>query len=389
MKNIKIFILAIVVIVLVSVLFVFNGKNEKAEKVFEEYKTVEEKVEYQLNKLSLNEKIAQMLIVSYNNDVVDDNLKSILENNKPGGFILFNNNITDYDKTIKFVNDIKNTSDIPMFIAIDQEGGSVQKFNSLKDYDVTQIPSMKELGKKNDSHIAYEVGTVIAEELRVIGVNVNFAPVIDVIENENDSYIGDRSLSFDKDIVSKLGISLAHGMYDKGIIPVFKHFPGHGSTKDDSHYYLPVITKSKEELINTDLVPFINAINDGAKMIMIGHLAIPKIDGKTPASLSKVLINDLLKDELKYNGLVITDALNMKALTDNYTEQEIYEKTINAGVDILLMPKSSSSAIKLINDSIKNKKITEDRIDESVRKILTLKYENLWNYKTLDKSFYI
>ena len=185
-----------------------------------------------------------------------------------------------------------------------------------------------------------------------------------------------------------MGIKLGKGLEDKGVIPVYKHFPGHGSTTTDSHYDLPVINKTKDELMEKELIPFKKAIGEGADIIMIGHLAIPKItNDKTPASLSKVLITDLLKTELNYQGLVVTDALNMGALTNNYKESEIYEMAINAGVDLLLMPKSSTSAMSSIKASIASGKITEDQINNSVRKILTLKYSKLTEDNYLDKSY--
>lgn len=361
--------------------------SEEDKQDVEKTNTIEDKVNYQMEHLSLDEKIGQMLIVYYNGTEMDDYLRGVLQKNKPGGFILFSNNITSYDKTLKFINDIQSTAEIPMFISVDQEGGIVQRFKTLDDVNFTAIPPMLELGKTKDSDLAYDVGKVIAEELRVFGVNVDFAPVIDVLASENSSFIGNRSFGTDKDLVAKMGTSLAKGLSDNGVIPVYKHFPGHGSTVTDSHYDLPVITKTKEELLQSDLYPFKEAIDSGAKIIMIGHLAVPSIAGDdTPASLSKEIITDLLKKEMGYDGLVVTDALNMGALTNNYQEREIYEMAINAGVDLLLMPKNSTSALQLIKESIVRGTITEEQINNSVRKILTLKYELLQEDNKLNKD---
>ena len=157
---------------------------------------------------------------------------------------------------------------------------------------------------------------------------------------------------------------------------VYKHFPGHGNTSVDSHEDLPIVTKTKEELLKDDIIPFMDAIKNGEEVIMIGHLAVPSITGdNTPASLSRKIITDLLKNELGFKGLVITDALNMGALTNNYTQDEVYIKAINAGVDILLMPNGSKDALNTIRDAVNKGMISEDTINNSVRKILTLKYK--------------
>ncbi len=346
---------------------------------------MEVKVEETLKNMTLEEKIAQMLIIFHKGTEMDDELKEELETYQPGGFILFANNINTFDSTKKLIDDIKNTAHIPMFIAMDEEGGAVQRLKALTDIQATDVPPMLDLGNTKDLNLAYDVGKVIAEELLALGVNLDFAPVLDVIENE-ESFMGNRSFGMDPTLVSQMGISLGNGLMDAGVIPVYKHFPGHGSTIVDSHYDLPVITKTKEELMQKDLLPFINAIEKKAPMIMIGHLAIPSISENMPASLSKEIIQDLLKEELHYEGIVITDALNMKALTNQYSEEEIYEMAIVAGADILLMPKSSENAIQVIKNSIVQNGISEDRINESVRKILTIKYQFLSEEKQLDKS---
>jgi beta-N-acetylhexosaminidase len=174
-----------------------------------------------------------------------------------------------------------------------------------------------------------------------------------------------------------MGIALGKGLSDSGIIPVYKHFPGHGDTNEDSHYTLPILNKTKDELYNLELKPFIDAIKGGAKVIMVGHIALPQITGdNTPASLSSVIVKDLLIDELGFKGVVTTDALNMGALTKNYTAEKILINAINAGVDMLLMPGSSKATITMIEKALNEGKITEDQINNSVRKILTLKYES-------------
>lgn len=366
MKN-KILITILLLIVLVGC-----TSNKKKEL------TIKDRVEDTLKSMTIDEKIGQMITIYYNSPTMDSTLKKAIEEVKPGGFILFSENMSSYDGTLKLIKDIKELSSVPMFISVDQEGGIVQRLLSIKGVDVSNIPSMYEVGLKDDLDLTYEVGKLIAEELRVFGVNMDYAPVIDVYSNPNNTVIGKRAFGTTTDIVSKHGLKLAEGLSSNGVIPVFKHFPGHGNTETDSHYDLPVVTKTKDELMNSDLIPFKDAINNNSKVIMIGHLAVPSItNDNTPASLSKELITDFLKKELNYKGLVVTDALNMGALTKYYSKEEICGKAVEAGVDILLMPTSSRTCLKSVKDALNNKKITEEQINDSVRKILKLKYESI------------
>ena len=351
-----------------------NKKENKKDKK-------EDIVTKTMKNMTLEEKIGQMLILFYNSDEVDDNLKETIKNYAPGGFILMKENITTFDKTKKFVSDIKDNSKIIPIISIDQEGGNVQRLNDLTDIKPTYIPYMYDVGVTNDEELTEDVGRVMAEELRTIMVNVDFAPSSDIYSNPNNTVIGKRSFGNNPDIVSKMSLSLAKGLEKNKVIPVYKHFPGHGDTNEDSHLSLPIVNKSLEELLNFELIPFKNAIDNGAKIIMIGHIATPKITGdNTPATLSKKMI-DVLKEDLNYKGLIVTDALNMGALTNEYTNEEIYTKAIEAGCDLLLMPSSSKEAI----DTIKNN-ISEERINESVKKILKFKFDNLED-NALDSSY--
>ena len=372
MKNKK-YLLLILILMLVVV-----GCNSNKRKDKEDMSDLDRKVEETLEDMTLDEKIGQMMIVYYHSSQMDDTLKSALTEVKPGGFILFAENITTYEKTLEFIKEVKATAKIPMFMSVDQEGGNVQRFRFLKETDISDIPYMKEVGDIDDIELTKKVGKVIAEELRVFGVNMDFAPVIDVYSNPDNTVIGKRAFGTDKEKVAKHGIALASSLEENGVIPVYKHFPGHGNTATDSHYALPVVTKTKAELEDLDIYPFVEAIKNGAKVIMIGHLAVPELTGdKIPASLSKKIINDYLKEDLNYDGLVITDALNMGALTNYYSTDEICGKAVEAGVDILLMPSSSRKCLASVKAAISKGTIDEERIDESVRKILKLKYEYL------------
>lgn len=390
MKKISIMVIALLFLIGGIILF----KDSKKENFDNDSKVnmptnnidkdeIAEKVENKLNSMTLDDKIAQMLVIDWRDSDTYDELYRTFREYNLGGFILFKENMSTYQKTKTLIANLNEYSDIPLIVSMDQEGGLVQRLKYLTDVKVTDIPYMYYLGKTNDESLAYNVGRVMAEELRTIGVNVVFSPDIDIYSNPNNTVIGKRSFGKDYLLINKMAGSLAKGLEETGVIPTYKHFPGHGDTEVDSHKDLPIINKTYSELLNLELQTFKYAINNKAKLIMVGHIALPEVTGdNTPASLSKVLITDILKNDFGYNGLVITDALNMKALTNNYSHKEIVTKAILAGVDILLMPEDVENTIKYIKENIE-----EERIDESVKKILTFKFSYLENYELLDKSY--
>ena len=220
-----------------------------------------------IDNMTLEEKISQMLIVYYPSSKIDSYLENKLSSSPFGGFILANKNITDYESTRKFVSDLKSKSKYPLIISIDEEGGEVQRLKNLTDVEVSDIPSMRDIGNTNDERLSHDIGTLMAEELRTIGVNVVYGPVLDI--SDDSSFIGKRSFSNNSEVVSKMSLSFSKGLEQNKVIPVYKHFPGYGSTTIDSHLNLPVINKSLDELMNNDLIPFKNAINNDAKLIMV------------------------------------------------------------------------------------------------------------------------
>lgn len=373
--NKKSLIITVIVMILIIFVVLFTLVKTNIVTLNNEPK---DSIEHILNEMTLEEKIGQMIIMSYRNPTVDSTLENTLKIVKPGGFILFKENITTYENTINFIQTVKKSNDIPLWIGIDQEGGNVQRLKALEDHPVSDIPYMNAIGQTNNIDYARQIGKVMAEELKVFGINMDFAPDIDIWTNPDNTVIGKRSFGSNPTLVSQMGIALGDTLLQHQIVPVYKHFPGHGNTAEDSHYALPVVTKTLDELLSSDLIPFQDAIAHDVPIIMVGHLAIPNItNDNTPTSLSKVMIHDILKEQLGYKGLVVTDALDMGALTQNYTEEEIYTMAINAGVDILLMPQESKNCVKIVADAVKSGKISESQIDESVRKILKLKYDTI------------
>lgn len=323
----------------------------------------EEEIDELLSEMTLEEKIAQMLIVEIKND-------EPLPSPTPGGVILFEENFTQCSRTKEYITDIKAQSQHPLIVSTDQEGGKVQRLNGLYSPKATPIPAMYSLGKTGDTHLAFDTGKVMAEEMAALGINVAFAPVLDIYSNPENTVIGSRSFGENPQTVSDMAISLAKGMTEVGVIPTYKHFPGHGDTATDSHISMPIINRTKAELYARELIPFKEAIENGAEIIMVGHIALPRVTGNnTPATLSREIITGLLKEEMGFEGLIVTDALNMGALSKNYSDEEIYKMTVEAGADLLLMPEDPQLAIKVIEENF-----SEERINASVKKVLEFKY---------------
>lgn len=362
-------ILIIIVFCIVILCVLFSGSNVK---------TIED--------MTLREKIGQMLMVYYNSDEADVDLIESLKENQPGSFIVTGDNLTEYNKIKKFIASLNKYSNVPMIIAVDQEGGPVQRLYDISDKKATFIPNMHDVGVLNSKDISYKIGNIIGSEAGSIGCNAVFGPVLD-IGDYNISAMGKRLISDDKDIVISNGMEIFKGIEDTGLISIVKHFPGIGSTSDDTHdNEISIVNKTYDELYNTDLQPFITAINNNVSMIMIGHSSYPKITGDDlPASLSSKIINDILRTKLGYDGVVIIDAVNMGALASNYSEKYIYTTAINAGVDIFIMPNGSKRVIDLIENEVKNGNISEETINKAVSRILKLKKERLNKRLSNDK----
>lgn len=393
--------IVIIVLVLIGAWMIKNRNKDNDNEIIEKTEnepiqkgeipkepTLEEKIDKQIENMSLRDKIGQMIVVSYRTLEYNDDLDNILKTVKPGGFILFGENISTYEHVSEYVKKIKATADIPMMISIDQEGGRVQRIKNLSDANALEIPSMYTLGKTKNKELAKNVGKVMASELVPFGINTEYAPCLDIFSNPNNKVIGQRAFGSDSQTVIDMAIPFSRGMEEAGIIPVYKHFPGHGDTDADSHVELPVVNKTKEELYQNELLPFKAAIEEGAQMIMVAHIALPKVTGNyVPATLSKEIVGGILREELGFNGVVITDAVEMKALADNYSQEDICKMTIDAGVDIILMPQDPIKAVSTIENLVNEGTITEERIDESVKRILLVKYKNKLNEeKVLDKN---
>lgn len=342
-----------------------------------------------LNEMSLSEKIYQMMFTTPE-DVTGvgcvvaagETTKKALTVYPVGGIVYFSQNFKNREQTIEMIKNTQNYSPIPLFISVDEEGGVVSRLGSNPEMGITKHPPMLEIGKKADFSDAYTVGKTLAAELTDIGFNVDFAPVADVLINTENVEIGSRSFGTDPILVSEMIANIVSGMEENGISSTLKHFPGHGSTYIDSHTGYSESTRTLDELQSNEFLPFKAGIEAGADFIMVSHMTLVNAtDEKVPCSISDEVVKGWLKKDLGYTGVIITDSFKMGAITDNYATGEAVVKAINAGVDMILMPQSLNDAHDALYEAVQKGEITEERINESVGKILTLKYVKGMLYK--------
>ena len=350
-----------------------NDEKENINGTDEIMREEKEPIDDKINSMTLDEKIGQMIITGFNGSEYNDDMDRLINEYKVGGVILFARNIEDSNQMIDLTRALQeNNNNLPLFISIDEEGGRVSR---LPD-DVEKFPSAFTIGLINDQQTAYENGKEIGYTLKRLGINLDYAPVLDIYSNENNTVIGDRAFSKEESIVSTMGIATMEGIEDADIIPVVKHFPGHGDTEVDSHYGLPIVYKTLEELRNFEFIPFVKAIESGCDVIMVSHIILNEVDSINPASLSKIVISDLLRKDLEFDKVVITDDMSMGAITSIMSIEEACIKSIEAGCDILLLGNAYEEIEQVIN-SIKlklyNGEISEEQINKSVKRILELK----------------
>lgn len=331
-------------------------------------------IKEKLDSMTLDEKIGQLLIVGLDGYHMDDHITSLIEDHHIGGVIFFSRNIKDPQQLTGLINSLKekNRGKLPLFISIDQEGGRVSRMPK----DILNTPSNREIGKKNNPDYAFEIASTTGEVLRSFGFNMNFAPVLDIDSNPNNSVIGDRSFGANHKIVEVLGGQTIEALRSKGIIPVVKHFPGHGDTSMDSHLNLPIVNKDWGSLLEFEIQPFIKAIEKQIDVVMVAHILFKQIDPDNPASLSKTIISNLLRKDLNFNGLVITDDMTMGAITENYGIAQAAVQSILAGTDLVLLShghENKLETIKALKEALVNNEISLERLDESVYRILELK----------------
>ena len=320
--------------------------------------------------ISFEEKLGQMFIIRMHGKKITDELIELIRDYHIGGISLYYCNYDSYDEMLELINELKRINSkynkTPLIISLDQEGGRV---NRLPD-DFKNIVCAKKLSQ--DNKFIEEAGNIIGETLNNIGVNMNFAPVLDIQRFKDDHAIGDRCFGDNKEDVSSKGLIMMKTLKDNNIIPVVKHFPGHGLVNKDSHFFLPMTLKNIKEV--EDIEPFKDAINNDCEAIMISHIMVRKLDRLYPASLSKKVIKDYLIDELKYKGLIITDDLRMKAVNLLYGYKRSSLKAITAGNDMVLIGapyKTIKHCFKYISKKLNNE--IKNNVEKSYKKIIKIK----------------
>lgn len=366
-----------------------------------------------LGNMTTRQKVTQLLMPDFRNwkvegasgetafTAMNDEVKSIIEEYDFGGVILFAENVSKTEQTARLTHALQeaalsdnggNGHKIPLLIGIDQEGGIVYRLGTG-----TALPGNMALGATRSEEHAKNIGRIIGRELSSLGINVNFAPVLDTNNNPKNPVIGLRSFSSNPELVGRLGVATIQGLKEYNVAGAAKHFPGHGDTGSDSHYDLPVVDKSLTDLKALEFVPFQAAMDEGIDMIMTAHIMFPQLDDLYPATLSKKILTDLIRTDMGYQGIIITDALNMKAIADRYGEIEATHLAIQAGVDIALMPTILRSKADITNklepmiealvEYYEEDPAFAARVDESARRVLQLKEDRgILDYESTKKT---
>ena len=332
----------------------------------------------QMSAMTLEEKVGQLFIAGFYGTEDGDYVDSLIRDYKVGGLIFFGRNVGTAEELVSLVNDLRteNGDYIPMFFSVDQEGGTVER---LPD-EVSALEDAYTYGQSGSSEVGYALGQVLAHECVAFGFNLDFAPSLDIWSNPENTVIGTRAFGTTAEAVEAVGPWAAYGLMDGGVIPVVKHFPGHGDTAVDSHVGLPTVSKTVEELLTSELIPFQSAIagreGEGVPAVMVAHILMTAIDPDRPASLSQAVVTGLLREQLGFDGVVFTDDLTMGAITENYGLDEAAVLALEAGCDVLLVCHNEGDlalARQAVLDAVASGRLTEERIDQSVYRILSLK----------------
>lgn len=324
-----------------------------------------------MNKMSLKEKIAQLYVIQFSSrqsDKSKDKIEKYIKKEGVGGVILM---YDDLGPSVEYINKLKSLSKYPLISTIDAEWGVSMRY----DKEVLPFPRQGQLGALPSDSLIYEMGVAVGSQCLRVGLEVNFAPTVDVNNNLNNPVIHTRSFGSDKERVAEYSIAYMKGMQKAGILTCAKHFPGHGDTDSDSHHLLPVIPHDMERLTDIELYPFRRLIEEGVDMVMVGHLDIPTLDSSgKPSSVSKKIITDLLRNKMGYDGIIVTDGLNMKGITSQIALERIPLEAFQAGCDMILMPDDITKSIRLIRKAIRKGEIPRSQLEASCRRILEAKY---------------
>lgn len=349
-----------------------------------------------LAEMTLREKVGQLFLVrpdaldpSLSQQTIDDadvpgvtevsdNMAAFLAQYPVGGVVLFGKNITDETQLRELIAQLQQVSAVPMLIGVDEEGGTVARLANHPAFDLPRYESAAAVGEQGPQAV-YDMSAEIGAYLAGYGINLDFAPVADVNTNPDNPVIGDRAFSSDPQTAADCVAAAVDGFSQAGVLCCLKHFPGHGDTASDSHDGAVYTEKTMEELRACEFLPFEAGIQAGAPLVMVGHISTPNAvegeDGQLPATFSRTIITDVLRDEQGFTGVVVTDSLAMGAVTETYTPGEAAVLALQAGADLLLMPAGLTQAYNEVLAAVEDGRLSEERIDESVARILALKQQ--------------
>lgn len=340
-------------------------------------------IEKYIQEMTVEEKIGQVFMEAFrynkNNKPITSLDKEVivtLETYQLGGIIFFAENIDTIEQTQNLIRAMQEISKIPLFIAIDEEGGLVSRLNSSPNMPATRLPGNKALGDTGDVELAYKIGRLLGRELASLGFNMNLAPVADVNTNPKNPVIGNRSFGRDPYKVGEMVANMARGIQEENISAVVKHFPGHGDTSFDTHERAVTLHHDRDRLESVEFLPFKRSIKEDVDGVMLAHIKVPHLTSKPlPATLSKEIVTDILREDLQHEKLIITDALEMAAIARYWSPGEAAVLAFEAGADILLMPESLEEAYGALLNAVGQGRITEERLNASIKRILTVKHE--------------
>ena len=350
------------------------------------------KVESKTERMSLREKLGQMFVIrpesldpsysvtevhqtyGYGSEFISPEMIETYKNYPAGGVILFPKNIINPEQTKNLTSQIHALNTIPTFIYVDEEGGPVTRVSRNPEFNLPVFKDMKTIGETGDPEVAYRAGRTIGSYLKEYGFDVDFAPVADVDTNPDNPIIGRRAFSSNPNQAAKMDSAFYKGLKAEGIFGCYKHFPGHGDTQTDTHKGYTELNKSWKELLECEIIPFKAGIAEKINFIMISHITCPKVDSSgNPTTFSKVLLQDKLRKELKYEGIIITDSMEMGAILNEFDPAEAAIQSILAGADIILIPYNYTKTFDAVEKAVKEGRISEKRINESVSRILKVK----------------
>jgi len=353
---------------------------ESVEPAQSDEELLEELVETCISQMTLEEKVAGLFVITPEALTgvgtaikAGDGTKEALEKYPVGGLIYFKKNIQSEEQITEMLSKTREMSRFPIFLCVDEEGGSVARLQDA--LGLKKTPDMAEIGATQDATKAYDAYANIGSYLTKYGFDVDFAPVADVLTNESNTAIKKRSFGSDADLVSTMIAASVKGLEEKGVTACLKHFPGQGNADGDTHSVLASTDRTLDDMRAVELKPFAAGIEAGAQMIMVGHFSAPEVTGDNmPATMSKVIITDILREEMGYDGVVITDALNMSAISDYYTSGEACIMALKSGADMVLMPEDFESAYEAVVEAVKDGTISEERINDSLKRVYRIKY---------------